>query len=114
MLESTMISAISSPKDLMPIPSSERSGIKIGTRFGKHWPSEPMGCMSFSLLIGLVITDERYSFRWVECQFEALKRCPGSSYHLDQCLKSLPRNLDQTYERMLDSIEKESVEEARR
>ncbi|OAL01666.1 hypothetical protein IQ06DRAFT_246464, partial [Phaeosphaeriaceae sp. SRC1lsM3a] len=53
-------------------------------------------------------------FRWVECQFEALKRCPRSKHHLEQCLQSLPRSLDETYERMLLSIDEGSYEEARR
>ena len=55
-----------------------------------------------------------FRFRWVECQFEALKRCPRSKHHLEQCLQSLPRSLDETYERMLLSIDEESQEEARR
>ncbi|KAF2100833.1 hypothetical protein NA57DRAFT_54907 [Rhizodiscina lignyota] len=53
-------------------------------------------------------------FRWVDCQFEALRRCPRSKHHLEQCLRSLPRSLDETYERMLLSIDEESYEEARR
>lgn len=55
-----------------------------------------------------------YRFRWVECQFEALKRCPGSLRNLEKCLQSLPRSLDETYERMLCSIDENSVPEARR
>jgi ankyrin repeat protein len=54
------------------------------------------------------------SFRWVECQFEALKQCPKSERHLERCLKSLPRSLDETYERMLLNIDGASHEEARR
>ena len=50
----------------------------------------------------------------MECQFEALKRCPRSKHHLEQCLQSLPRSLDETYERMLLSIDEGSYEEARR
>ncbi|KAK2752447.1 hypothetical protein FQN54_008109 [Arachnomyces sp. PD_36] len=53
-------------------------------------------------------------FRWVECQFVALKQCPGSERRLNECLHSLPRNLDETYERMLCGINESSVEEARR
>lgn len=55
-----------------------------------------------------------YSFRWVECQFESLKRCPQGEYHLDRCLRLLPRGLDATYERILCSIDEELIEEARR
>ena len=54
-----------------------------------------------------------YSFRWVECQFESLKRCPRSESHLDHCLRSLPRTLDETYERMLCNIDEGLTEEAR-
>ena len=54
------------------------------------------------------------SFRWVECQFESLKHCPRSEFHLDQCLGSLPRGLDETYERMLCNIDEGSIEEAQR
>jgi hypothetical protein len=54
------------------------------------------------------------SFRWVECQFEALRRCPRSERHLKRCLQALPRSLDETYERMLLNIHEDSYEEARR
>ena len=57
--------------------------------------------------------DSVHRFRWVECQFEALKQCPRSESHLDHCLQSLPENLDKTYERLLCSIDKESVDDAR-
>jgi hypothetical protein len=40
--------------------------------------------------------------------------CPRSESHLDQCLQSLPRTLDETYERILCSIGKDWIEEARR
>ncbi|KAK4041653.1 ankyrin repeat, PH and SEC7 domain-containing protein secG [Parachaetomium inaequale] len=50
----------------------------------------------------------------VECQFAALEACPGSKTRLDALLGSLPRTLDKTYERMLYSIEEESVDDARR
>ncbi|KAK2745548.1 hypothetical protein FQN57_003673 [Myotisia sp. PD_48] len=53
-------------------------------------------------------------FRWVECQFETLKRCPQSEYHLHQCLQSLPRTLDETYERMLCNIDETMTVEAQR
>ena len=55
-----------------------------------------------------------YRFRWVECQFESLKRCPRSESHLDHCLRSLPQGLDETYEQILCRIDEESIEEARR
>ena len=56
----------------------------------------------------------KHSFRWVECQFESLKRCPRSESHLERCLRSLPRGLDETYERILCNIDEGLIEEARR
>ncbi|VUC20320.1 unnamed protein product [Clonostachys rosea] len=44
-------------------------------------------------------------FRWVECQFTALTRCPASVYNLKRTLKSLPRSLDETYARMLRDVD---------
>ncbi|KAH0834441.1 hypothetical protein FOPE_03553 [Fonsecaea pedrosoi] len=41
-------------------------------------------------------------------------RCPRSENHLDRCLRSLPRGLDETYERMLCNIDEDCVEDARR
>ncbi|KAF5516105.1 Ankyrin repeat and KH domain-containing protein 1 [Colletotrichum siamense] len=40
-------------------------------------------------------------FRWVECQFKALASCPVSPHNLSKLLESLPKTLDETYERML-------------
>ncbi|KAF4771904.1 hypothetical protein HAV15_004523 [Penicillium sp. str.  len=51
-------------------------------------------------------------FRYVECQLLALKRVRIRN-ELDKCLASLPRDLDETYERMLCSIDEEYVEKAR-
>ncbi|KXG46054.1 NACHT nucleoside triphosphatase [Penicillium griseofulvum] len=51
-------------------------------------------------------------FRYVECQLLALKRARIRN-ELDKCLRSLPRDLDETYERMLCSIDEEYSEEAR-
>ncbi|OQE24172.1 hypothetical protein PENFLA_c010G02274 [Penicillium flavigenum] len=51
-------------------------------------------------------------FRYVECQLLALKRARIRN-HVDKCLRSLPRDLDETYERMLCSIDEEDITEAR-
>ncbi|KAJ5922188.1 hypothetical protein N7516_009891 [Penicillium verrucosum] len=51
-------------------------------------------------------------FRYVECQLLALKRVRIRN-QLDKCLRSLPRDLDETYERMLCNIDEEDIEEAR-
>ncbi|EFQ99323.1 ankyrin repeat-containing protein [Nannizzia gypsea CBS 118893] len=53
-------------------------------------------------------------FRWVECQFQALKSCLRSERKLNKCLEGLPRDLDETYERMLCNIDEDAFEEARR
>ena len=55
-----------------------------------------------------------YSFRWVQCQFESLRRCPRSEYHTERCLDTLPRTLDETYERILINIDPDFVAEAKR
>ncbi|KAL2706137.1 hypothetical protein AAEP93_001387 [Penicillium crustosum] len=51
-------------------------------------------------------------FRYVECQLLALRRVRIRN-ELDKCLASLPRDLDETYERMLCGIDEEYIEEAR-
>ncbi|KPA38318.1 hypothetical protein FLAG1_08853 [Fusarium langsethiae] len=53
-------------------------------------------------------------FRWVECQFKALASCPQSEDLLEQLLDSLPRTLDEAYERMLSNIPSTSRDYARR
>ena len=58
--------------------------------------------------------DHFSSFRWVECQFKSLQLCPESEYHLDNLLNSLPESLDETYGRMLCSIDKSLIEDSRR
>lgn len=55
-----------------------------------------------------------HSFRWVECQFKALQSCPTSKTHFNSLLASLPRNLEDTYERILLNIDKALAEDARR
>ncbi|KAJ5155478.1 NACHT nucleoside triphosphatase [Penicillium capsulatum] len=52
-------------------------------------------------------------FRYVECQFNALRRAKNRN-QLDECLRTLPRDLDGTYERILRSIADEYVEDVRR
>ena len=52
-------------------------------------------------------------FRYVECQFNALRRAKNRK-QLDECLRTLPRDLDETYERILCSINDEYVEDVRR
>jgi ankyrin repeat protein len=53
-------------------------------------------------------------FRWVDCQLLSLASCPSSQFHLDKALKSLPRTLDETYERMLMNIDPDFIDDAKR
>ncbi|OAQ98538.1 hypothetical protein LLEC1_08050, partial [Akanthomyces lecanii] len=43
-------------------------------------------------------------FRWVACQFETLQKCLSQD-DVEYALKHLPRTLNETYSRMLESIE---------
>ena len=51
-------------------------------------------------------------FRWVYCQLDTLRRCMPSS--IRKALNELPMTLDDTYERILQSIPKEKFQHARR
>lgn len=70
--------------------------------------------MSFSYPYFNHLLTKCISFRWVECQFTSLENCPRSEAHLEDLLTSLPRSLDETYERMLLNIDEGSAEYARR
>lgn len=70
--------------------------------------------MSFSYPYFNHLLTKCISFRWVECQFTSLENCPRSEAHLEDLLNSLPRSLDETYERMLLNIDEVSAEYARR
>ncbi|RJE20403.1 Ankyrin repeat protein [Aspergillus sclerotialis] len=50
---------------------------------------------------------------YVECQFNALRRAKNRN-QLDECLRTLPRDLDETYERIFCSINDDYVEDVRR
>lgn len=52
-------------------------------------------------------------FRYVECQFNAFGRVRNRN-QLDECLRTLPRDLDETYGRILCSIDAEYIEDVRR
>ena len=56
-----------------------------------------MGCM-------FVIYPSNSRFRWVECQLETLRKCKTVA-HVRKTLKSLPKNLDATYVRILQGID---------
>ncbi|KAF6809670.1 hypothetical protein CPLU01_15462 [Colletotrichum plurivorum] len=51
-------------------------------------------------------------FRWVECQFIELVRCPPSDFLIQKQLDSLPETLDDTYARMLKNIPSVAKEHA--
>jgi ankyrin repeat protein len=69
-----------------------------------------MGCEQLlSLVLNNISFDHR--FRWVICQLEVLRhRIPGT---ISRALKELPPTLDETYARVLSSIDKDSQEYAR-
>lgn len=60
----------------------------------------------FTLLI------RRLRFRWAHYQLESLRRCPLQ--RIREVLDDLPKSLDETYERMLQSIDEEKWECAHR
>ncbi|KAF7585325.1 hypothetical protein BBP40_011235 [Aspergillus hancockii] len=43
-------------------------------------------------------------FRWAACQRDILKDCL-TEQQIDHCLRSLPKTLDEMYDRILDNIE---------
>ena len=51
-------------------------------------------------------------FRWAYCQLETLRRCPLR--RVSRVLKELPKTLDETYERILQSIDEEKRDDAHR
>ncbi|KAJ5614689.1 hypothetical protein N7528_008343 [Penicillium herquei] len=55
-------------------------------------------------------SDAQGVFRYVECQFNAFRRVRNRN-QLDHCLRTLPRDLDETYDRILCSIADEYVED---
>jgi ankyrin repeat protein len=52
-------------------------------------------------------------FRWVACQLDELRKCAKLS-ELRKILKSLPKNLDETYERILLNVDELYKEDVRR
>lgn len=70
------------------------------------WLKEPTECNSFLNFINL---DCR--FRWVECQLETLRKCITVAA-IEKALTGLPKTLDDTYNRILDSIPEEYQKEA--
>ncbi|KXJ86460.1 hypothetical protein Micbo1qcDRAFT_219483 [Microdochium bolleyi] len=50
-------------------------------------------------------------FRWAFCQLDTLARCPHITA-IREALKSLPRSLDETYNRMLDSIPAKKIDDS--
>ncbi|OQE18125.1 hypothetical protein PENFLA_c022G00387 [Penicillium flavigenum] len=51
-------------------------------------------------------------FRYVECQLNGLQKA-RTEQHLQYCLNSLPRDLDETYERLLCSIDEMYIDDVR-
>jgi ankyrin repeat protein len=64
--------------------------------------------------LGKFMTKLDNRFRWVDCQFLSLASCPSSQRHLKKALNSLPRSLDETYNRMLMNIDPDQLDDAKR
>ncbi|KAJ5631612.1 NACHT nucleoside triphosphatase [Penicillium longicatenatum] len=52
-------------------------------------------------------------FKYVECQLASFRRVRNLN-QLDECLRSLPRDLDETYERILCEVDEADAEDLRR
>ena len=52
-----------------------------------------------------------FRFRWAVCQLDALRSCVNL-YGLRKKLASLPKDLDETYDRILDSIDEDNQQDA--
>jgi hypothetical protein len=61
----------------------------------------------------LVYRAKNKRFRWVDCQFVAIKKCRTLA-RLKATLSSLPATLEETYERIVGSIDPEDIEDAER
>ena len=62
----------------------------------------------FRMLFGA----NRYRFRWVECQLEVLGDCLTMA-SVEAALSDLPNTLDETYDRILENIDRQHLEYAR-
>ncbi|MCJ1270793.1 hypothetical protein MMC22_010690 [Lobaria immixta] len=56
-------------------------------------------------------SDAHGMFQWVVCQLDALRRCVRLD-RLRKALKSLPQELDETYDRILQNLDSENAEDA--
>ncbi|RDL42520.1 Uncharacterized protein BP5553_02499 [Venustampulla echinocandica] len=72
----------------------------------KMWPAEIQAEIERVLVEGA-----NGMFRWVDCQLDSLKKCITPD-DVGKALKSLPRTLDDTYERILMSIPEEHQQKA--
>ena len=63
-------------------------------------------------VLGIVFDDVSYRFRWVVCQRETLRR--SVNRNLREILEKLPKTLDETYERVLNNIDEDNRDHARR
>jgi hypothetical protein len=54
-----------------------------------------------------------FSFRWIECQLDALCHCP-TAHSIKKTLETLPTSLEKTYERMLSRIRPEHKQYVKR
>jgi ankyrin repeat domain-containing protein 50 len=66
------------------------------------------------ITVPLIIANYILRFRWVFCQLEALKKCPPLQDPIRKALKNLPATLDETYERILGTIDDEDSQQIAR
>ncbi|KAF8326451.1 ankyrin repeat-containing domain protein [Amanita rubescens] len=69
----------------------------------KRWSPEIQGVIKNSLISGA-----NGMFRWVACQIEELKHCPSQKV-LMETLKSLPKDLETTYDQILQRIDEKQI-----
>jgi ankyrin repeat protein len=65
-------------------------------------------CIHFSHIFGA----NHYRFRWVECQLEVLRDCVTKT-SVEAALSDLPNTLDETYDRILENIDRQHLEYVR-
>ncbi|OGE48611.1 hypothetical protein PENARI_c027G02139 [Penicillium arizonense] len=79
----------------------------------RAWLMAPDASLNHNAACAKRHQDTGLCFRYVECQFNAIRRARNRN-QLDECLRALPRDLDETYERVLCSIDKEYIDDVRR
>ena len=86
-------------------------GVYVDNKLNHARPFSQLGSELRESIRKTLISGAHGMFRWVECQFDNLRRCrTPNEYH--SALSSLPKTLNETYERMLDAVKAEDRERA--